>query len=188
MVSCASLPTFTFNADEDRYYYERARYHEADLFVEAAFQTKNLACMVPNSLLANLHRTSAAIALELGDIDRMNSEVEQFIHLYPGTFPQPHPAAGRTWHCGRPAADWAYSNKAILHSGLLAEAPDGVGLSPWGFDKVQGFPHLAPFLSLRHFGWMNYAEGRYDRAAICFLKGMGDRRVAFDFDDRRGPR
>ena len=187
MVSFAFLPLFTFIADEDRYYYERVRYREADQLLEAAFQASNVACMVPNSLLANMHRTSAAIAVELGDSDRENLEVEQFMSLYREAFPRPDPAVLRTWHRGHPTADWAYSNEAILQSGLLAAAPDGVGLSPWGFDKVQGFSHLAPFLSLRYFGWMNYAEGRYDKAAKCFLQALGNHRVVFGLRDHRRP-
>ena len=188
MVSCAVLPPFTFIADDDRYYFERADYREANEFVETALWTSELAYMVPRSLLANLYRTSAAIACELGHSDREHFEVGKFIQLYPEAFKQPDPAAVRDWRYGCPTAEWASTNNAILQSGLLAAAPDGIGLSPWGFDEVQGFPHLAPFLSLRYFGWMNYAEGRYDDAAKCFLQGMGDRKRAFGPNDSAGPR
>ena len=188
MVSGASLPSFIPIADEDRYYFERVNYPEANQFVDAAFRTSKLACMVPKSLLANLHRTSAAIAFELGDTNRVNLEVEQFILLYPESFPQPRADAIRTWRRGCPTADWAWTDNAILQSGLLAAAPDGVGISPWGLDEVEGFPQLAPFLSLRYFGWMNYAEGRYVDAAKCFLQCLGDRRSVFGSNDHVGPR
>ena len=58
----------------------------------------------------------------------------------------PDPAAVRDWRRGCPTAEWASTYNAILQSGLLAEAPDGIGLSPWGSDEVQGFPDLAAFL------------------------------------------
>ena len=188
MVSYAFLPPSTFVAEDHRYHFERSNYPEADHLVNAAFRTSKLACMVPRSLLANLHRTSAAIAFELGHRDRENFEVEQFIRLYPDDFKRPDPAAARDWRRGCPTAEWALTNHAILESGLLAAAPDGVGFSPWGFDEVQGFPDLAPFLSLRYFGWINYAEGRYDDAAKCFLQGLGDRKRQFGIDDGEGPR
>ena len=177
-----------FIADDDRYCFERANYSEADQLVEAALRTSELACMVPRSLLANLHRTRAAIAFELGHFDRENSEIDQFICLYPEAFQQSDPTAVRDWRYGCPTAEWSSTHNAILQSGLLAAAPDGIGLSPWGFDEVQGFPHLAPFLSLRYFGWMNYAEGRHEKAAKCFLQCLGDRKREFGFDDSVGPR
>ena len=167
---------------------ERANYPEADQLVEAALRTSKLACMVPKTLLANLHRTRAALAFELGHNDRENFEVEQVISLFPEAFQQPDPAAVRDWRCGCPTVEWARTNNAILQSGLLAAAPDGVGLSPWGFDEVQGVSDLAPFLSLRYFGWMNYAEGRLEDAAKCFLQGLGDRKRVFGIDDSVGPR
>ena len=188
MVSCAFLLPFNFITDDHRYHFERANYPEATQLVEATLQTSKLASMVPRSLLANLHRTSAAIAFERRRTDRMNFEIEHFIRLYPNAFKRPNPVAERDWHRGCPTAEWASTYNAILQSGLLAEAPDGIGLSPWGFDEVQGFPDLAPFLSLRYFGWMNYAERRYDDAAKCFLQGLGDRKRQFGFDDIEGPR
>ena len=186
MVSSAFLPFVNPIADKERYYFERVQYPEANQMVDAAYQTSKLACMVPKSLLANLHRTSAAIAFETGDMDRVNQEVEQFTLLYPESFPQPRAGAIRTWHRGCPTADWAWTDNAILQSGLLAAAPDGVGISPWGFDEVEGFRQLAPFLSLRYFGWMNYAEGRYIDAAKCFLQCLGDRRRVFGSSDSIG--
>ena len=77
---------------------------EANQFVDAAIRTSKLACMVPKSLLANLHRTSAAIAFELGDTDRVSLEVEEIIRLYPECFPRPCADAVRTWRCGCPTA------------------------------------------------------------------------------------
>ena len=186
-MSSALLPSFNAIADENRYYFERTQYPEANQFVDAAYQTSKLACMVPKSVLANLHRTSAAIAFELGDTDRVNSEVEQFILLYPECFPQPRANALRTWSRGCPTADWAWTENAILQSGLLAAAPDGVGISPWGLDEVEGFAPLAPFLSLRYFGWMNYADRRYGDASKCFLQCLGDRRRTFGSNDHVGP-
>lgn len=182
MVSCAFRSLLSFIADDYRYYFERANHPAADQCVEAAYRTKELAPMLPRSLLANLYRTSAAIAFELGHFDRENREVRKFIKLCPEAFQQPDPKARREWRHGCPTAGWALTEDAILESGLLAAAPDGVGLSPWGFDEVLGFPGLAPFLSLRCFGWINLAEGRCDDAAKCFLQGLGDLK-RFGFDD-----
>ena len=174
MVSCTFPPLLSFIADDDRYYFERANYPSAEQLVDAALSTAGLACMLPRSLLANLHRTSAALAFELGRSDREEIEVERFKELYHDTFPESNPTAVRDWRHGCPTAAWVSTAEAIVQSGLLAAAPDGVGDSPWGFDGVEGFPALAPFLSLRYFGWINIAEGRYEDAARCFLQGLGD--------------
>ena len=101
-------------------------------------------------------------------------EVEGFKELYYDTCPQQNSTAVRDWRHGCPTVAWASTDDAIVQSGLLAAAPDGVGLSLWGFDEVEGFPALAPFLSLRCFGWMNIADGRYEDATRCFLHGLGD--------------
>ena len=187
MVSCTFLPLLSFIADHDRYYLERANYPAANQLGEAALFTSKLACMMPRSLLANLHRARAALDFELGRSDRVEIEAKRFKELYHDSFPQGNPTAVRDWRHGCPTAAWVSTADAIVQSGLLAAAPDGVGLSPWGFDGVEGFPDLAPFLSLRYFGWINIAEGRYEDATKCFLQGLGDLK-RFGPDDSIGPR
>ena len=144
--------------------------------------------MVPKSILASMYRTSAAICYELGEPKATAFYVQQYLNLYLNVFPKTKHLAKKTWRDSRPTKEWSRCESAIYKSGLLDRAPDGVGHSPWGFDEVNGFPNLAPFLSLSHYAWLLYVEGKLEEAAKCFLQLLGARKAAFGHDDNEGPR
>lgn len=178
--------TYHFNvqsAHAIRYYFERAEYTKARYFGEAAYTACGFSIMMPKSILASVYRTVAAIALEIGMTKAADSYVQEYLLLYTNVFPKSKCTAKKTWQHGDPTEEWSQYDNAICASGLLDRAPDAVGHSPWGFDEVEGFPSLIPFLSLSYYGWLHYANGRLEEAARCFLQLLGAHRSSLGHDN-----
>ena len=152
----------------NRYYFERSRYHDAEIKIKAAFGVYELGQAKSSLHHASIYRVHAAIALENGKLDEAAKYVNMQLELL-GLHGTPE-------------------GEALMESGLLDRAPDAMSPSSWEYDVPYGAFVVLPFHSICRFGFNLYLTAhdvkdqqypQYLRhAEICFLTALTDLKTA----------
>ena len=151
-----------------RYYFERSRYDDAQIKIQAALGVHELTRWKSWLHYASIYRVYAAIAMEC----RKDGEAARYAD----------------WQLQQLDLQWTKQGEALRKSGLLDKAPDAVAVSPWGVELPPGNFVVLPFRSLTNFGWKFYllAEDEQDpmyarylyQADLCFTAVYEDCRIA----------